>query len=330
MQHRPKSDSPGGELGTRAEGELEFEYQVVTRLEERARAMLEHVVGTGRADVRVGISLDSTTRERTEEHYEPAKTALRSEQRTEEHSTGEPERIAGVPGAGSNLPEGTGETNAAPANSVGTTRQNWTRNWEIDRVTEKMATPAGRVARLTVAALVDGSYRDGAAGREFVTRDRAELDRLGELVKGAVGFHADRGDFLQIECARFAVGEEPEPAKPTVAPAIPRRFVQYAIYGGAGLFVVMTVAITMATRRRRKLVTEVKRLELEAAAAAASATPAMLEGSADSPQLLTTPQKDPALVRTQALEIALNDPATAAIILRSWLNATAEPVPARL
>ncbi len=343
MLHRPKAEGGASDLDNKAEGELELQYQLVTRLEERARALLEHVVGVGHADVRVGISLDSTTRERTEEHYEPAKTALRSEQRSEERTSAETNpnqnQATGMPGAATNLPEGNGDAPAAaPAASSGTTKQNWTRNWEIDRVTEKMATPPGRVARLTVAALVDGSYKDGAGGREFVTRERAELDRLGELVKGAVGFQAERGDFLQIECARFAT-EEPEVARPST-PALPRRYVQYGAYAGAGLLATtLLITLLLARRRARRRAAEAKRLEAEAEATnaleAATASP-VLEGAVaeDGTPLLAAPQKDPAEVRAQALEIAVNDPATAAIILRGWLSAStaapAEVAPARI
>src|SRR5262249_55497385 len=158
-------------------------------LEEQAKALLERVVGPGHADVRIGLTLDAAQHDRTEEHYEPSKTALRSEQKTDEHSSPEGPTVAGVPGAPSNLPDGTAQPLPGPNAAGGSARTSWTRNWEVDRVTEHITTPAGRVNRLSVAILVDGTYNTGEKGKKiFVPRERTELDRLAELVKGAVGY----------------------------------------------------------------------------------------------------------------------------------------------
>ena len=316
MLHRPKSDAKGaGELGAAGDGGLDLEREIAAGLEDRARALLERVVGAGHADVRIGITLDTATRERTEEHYEPSKTALRSEQKSEERSGVEPERVAGVPGADSNLPGGTAEPGTPTVGGAGATRTNLTRNWEIDRVTEKTATPPGRLARLTVAALVDGTYKTGAGGREFVPRDKAELDRLAELVKGAVGFETDRGDFLQIECARFAGTDEGDVFQ---APA-PTRLKRTYYYIAAAAAAALVLALVVLVWRGRNHTVEIRELKL-----AAAATHPAIEEDAAAPRLGTTRQ-DPAVVRTQALEIAAKDPATAAVILRGWLNAPAEP-----
>src|SRR5262249_49318209 len=160
----------------------------------QARALAEKVVGPGRADVRVGVDLDTAVRDRTEEHYEPSKTALRSEQRTDERANAEGATVADVPGAASNLPEGTTEP-AEGRLGGGMLRRSWTRNWEVDRVTEHTTTPAGRIARLSVAVLVDGNYQ----GNDYVPRDKAELDRLAELIKSSVGFNAARGDVISVD-----------------------------------------------------------------------------------------------------------------------------------
>src|SRR5206468_3252362 len=134
--------------------------------------------------------------------YEPTKTAMRSEQRTDERANGEGATVAGVPGASSNLPDGTAAEPTEGGLGSGVLRRSWTRNWEVDRVTEHTTTPAGRIARISVAVLVDGIYR--GANKEYVARDRAELDRLAELIKNTVGFNAARGDVIQVDSAAFA------------------------------------------------------------------------------------------------------------------------------
>jgi flagellar M-ring protein FliF len=294
-------------------------------LEEQARALLERVVGAGHADVRVGLTLDSAHHDRTEEHYEPAKTALRSEQKSDERATPEGVTVAGVPGAPSNLPDGTAQPAAAlGGGATGSARTSWTRNWEVDRVTEHTTTPAGRVSRLSVAILVDGTYKPGAHGsKEYQPRERAELDKLADLVKGAVGFTSERGDFLEIDCAPFVGAENGE--APIAEPVVGRRHLLFI--AGAALALVLALAcfilVRRSTRKKSGLLPAHIAVRLEGAAAAAA-----LAAGNNVPSLPTAPP-DRSALRAQAIGIASTDPATAAIILRGWLSAPSSTVAPR-
>jgi flagellar M-ring protein FliF len=311
MLHRPREGAAGaGHLSRDGE---DREREVASTLEEQARALLERVVGPGHADVRIGLSLDGASHERTEEHYEPAKTALRSEQKTEEHSAPQAESVAGVPGAASNLPDGTATAAAGPATGGNGSRTSWTRNWEVDRVTERTTTPAGRVNRLTVAVLVDGAYKTTPGGREFVARDKAELDRLAELVKGAVGFNLERGDMIEVACAPFAT-----PDAQDLGPAPTGLFGMakngnYLLGGGALAAFLLALVVTLS--RRKKPVRGAARLP------GGKGSDLALPPGQSAPALPSIPRAEPEVVRSRALEIASKDPATAAVILRTWLNA---------
>ena len=306
--HRPRTQGAGGAALAR-DGE-DREREVASSLEEQARALLERVVGPGHADVRIGLSLDGASHERTEEHFEPAKTALRSEQKTEERSAPQAESVAGVPGAASNLPEATTAVTPGPTTGSNGFRTSWTRNWEVDRVTERTTTPAGRVNRLTVAVLVDGAYKTASGAREFVARDKAELDRLAELVKGAVGFNGERGDTIEIACAPFAV-----PNAEDIGPVVTGLFglgkrSPYILGGAAAAFLLALVVVLSRrkTKPRRALPSgKVQEVALGVGQLA--------------PALPVAPRVEPGVVRSRALEIASKDPATAAVILRTWLNA---------
>jgi len=313
MLHRPRA---AGSAGAMARDGEDREREVASSLEEQARALLERVVGPGHADVRIGLAIDGASHERTEEHYEPAKTALRSEQKTEERSAPQAESVAGVPGAASNLPDGTATPAAGPATGGSGFRTSWTRNWEVDRVTERTTTPAGRVNRLTVAVLVDGAYKTTPGGREFVAREKAELDRLAELVKGAVGFNAERGDMLEIACAPFAIPDAQDLVAPTAGLFGVGKQSLYILGGVAAAF--LLALVTLLSRRK-------KPARAGAAArlgAGAKVSPDMaLPPGQLAPALPAMPRAEPAVVRSRALEIAAKDPATAAVILRTWLNA---------
>jgi flagellar M-ring protein FliF len=315
--HRPRSDAQRGGPGGVDEDVAERESAVAASMEEQVRALLERVVGAGKADVRIHVALDTAARERTEEHYEPAKTALRSEQKTEEKSGAEGASVAGVPGALSNLPD-TGEEPAEGEAGGATSRSSWTRNWEVDRVTEKTVIPAGRVARLSVAVLVDGVYKESGGGAAYVPRDAAELARLGDLVKGAVGFDAVRGDSLQIDSAQFAKVAEPAAAGGKELIRAKRPWWHYAVAGAALLVALSAVVLVWRRRARAPAARTV------AALPAGEPAPAEIPGAAvprGLPGAPAVPRADSRALRENALSLAARDPATAAVILREWLSA---------
>ena len=337
--HRP---NPDGAAGAGA-GDLRAEQarEVSLAMEEHVRTLLERVVGVGKADVRIHAELDAASRERTEEHYEPSKTALRSEHKTEEAAGAEGATVAGVPGAQSNLPEGeefdppTEEEIAAGGGNV--LRRSHTRNWEVDRITEKIVIPSGDVRRLSVAVLLDGKYEKQGETMVYVPRDPKELERLGAIVKSAVGFSAERGDVFQLESTEFAkiegFGDLPD------SPPLPwhKQYLWHLVGAGAGL-VAFLAAVILVWRRRRKKKKKAAEKEVEAAKELPQGSPvaeliAADDSAASSDEGDGEEGGDASGIdyRSQALELASTDPATAAVILKSWLNAApaaAEPPPA--
>lgn len=306
--HSPRDDAadpagaPGREGGPREEA---------LALERQVTSLLERAVGPGNAAVRVAFDLDRATRERTEEHYEPTRTAVRSEQQTEELSgAAAAAGVAGVPGALSNLPDGVppDEIGADPAGSL--VRRTHVRNWEVDKVTEKTQTPAGKLRRVSVAVLVNGSYEVSGADRVWVDRKPEELARLTELVKHAVGFDVQRGDSVELTSARFVEGE-PEPPPPVVPP-----WKEHAPLAGAALVALLALGAGLVALLRRK---KPRSTALVAAPTAAPPT------GQEAPRPVVTevfesPPPSPAL-KERALLLAAQDPGAAAAVLRGWLDA---------
>ena len=243
--HRPKSDgvAPGVD-----DTILEREHEIAGAFEQHVTGLLERVVGPGHAEVRVHVALDPASRERTEEHYEPTKTALRSEQRVQENSNGEGASVAGVPGSQSNLPDGDGDSEESEPESGGASRLSWTRNWEVDKVTEKTSVPAGKIARLTVAVLVDGVERDLAGKKIWQPREKQELDRFAELIKGAIGFDEARGDAIQVESAEFHQAKELPAFTDRPEPVYRNRWFLPVVAAAAAAALLATVVLV----RRRK------------------------------------------------------------------------------
>jgi flagellar M-ring protein FliF len=318
--HRPRTE---GAPGT---GELdeEHEREIAGGLEDRARELLERTVGPGHADVRVTVDLDPSSHEHTDEKFDPKTTSLRSEQKTIEKTTTDGPSVAGVPGAKSNL----GAAPAAPADppdselAANVLRTSWTRNWEVDHVTEKILTPAGRLARLSVAVLVDGTYVGEGAGRTFTPRDPTELQRLAELVKGVVGFDANRGDSLRIDSSRFVGPEAPE-GDVRSPPSILLAQKKWVYLAGAGVLLAVVCAMVLVMRGRRKKA----KPGVAPRQMAGSSMPAALAAEPPKASLPRgTTEEDRGRTRTEALELAVRDPASAAVVLRSWLGGPAAPV----
>src|SRR6185437_6482930 len=87
-----------------------------------------------------------------------------------------------------------------------------TNNYEISRTTKTEVTEAGRVNRISVAVLVDGTYtKDDKGQMVYAERSKEQLDRIATLVRSAIGFDQKRGDQVEVVNLKFA-----EP--PVVAP----------------------------------------------------------------------------------------------------------------
>lgn len=328
--HRPVSDSRAIEL---SDVQAENARGIAAQMETEVQAQLERVVGPGNADVRINVDLNSASTERTEEHFEPAKTALRSEQKVEELTgAGGSPGVAGVPGATSNLPDAKPEGEGAEGDQTaspgpgGTVRRTHTRNWEVDKVTQKTLLPPGGIERLSVAVLLNGHYEMRGKSKVYVPRSKQEVAELEEVIKRAVGYQAERGDTVRVATSQFARvpgmdEEEEHPAEPS--------WRRWAPFAAAALGLLALSVIVLVWRQKKK-----SKARVQALAPALNAPPfaaALAEGEAQAPtHLLEEAALDAADTRARALELASKDPATAAIVLRKWLNApTAAAIAAR-
>jgi flagellar M-ring protein FliF len=329
--HRPSSDAQGAAELTDLHGEQS--RLVASQYESDVLAQLERVVGPGNADVRVNVDLDASTREKTEELYEPSKTALRSENLVEELNGAQEAGVAGVPGARTNLPDAQaegGDPTPAPAAGGGAVRKSHTRNWEVERVTKKTSTPPGEIQRLSVAVLLNGRWEQRGPKSVFVARSPEEVQHLESVVKNAVGFSAERGDSVVVQAAKFSRVEEPAEVVDPRWLTMSRRYWPVAAGVAALLGILMLVLVWRKSVKKATLPTPA---QLAAAASGAAlpglAQPAELGEGASVPQLAAPAAPAFEEVREQALLMAAKDPATAAVVLRQWLSAGV-PAPAAL
>jgi flagellar M-ring protein FliF len=198
--------------------QLDYAHRVESRYVERVQTLLGPIVGRDRLRVQVVADLDFSRVERTQESYDPDKTAVRSEQLNEEERIGADPLAGGIPGALTNQPPAGGVVGQqqAPGNATvpSSRSQQTTRNYEVDRTIAHVKETPGGVRRITAAVVVDYVDQVNEAGEPVrVPRSEAEMDTIRSLVREAIGFSEARGDSLQVGSASF-VPEPDEAAEP--------------------------------------------------------------------------------------------------------------------
>ena len=329
--HRPNSDASGG--SDSSDRDAEQSRAVGSQLEADTQAQLERVVGPGNADVRVNVELNESSRERTEELYDPSKTALRSEHKTEETSGTADNGVAGVPGAKSNLPDaqdGKAAEDTAPA-AGGGVRKTETRNWEVQRITQKTTMPPGDIKRLSVAVVLNGRYERHGDHPTFVPRTPEEVAALEGIVKHVVGFDATRGDDVEVRAVQFARLDTDEAPETVDRLTQVRRWLPVGIAGLVAFIVLCALVMVWRQRKASFKALQARTLEAQLSGATLAGSAMPLGSAEDARALLADESALAAEARVRALEFAAKDPATAAVVLRRWLSADASelaPAPA--
>ena len=193
-----QSDSVGGMAAE--ERKTAFER----RLREQVEAIVTSVVGSGRARVQLTAEFDVNRITQTSDRYDPESRVVRSSQTRNEESASRDTK-GGAVTVGNELPGANNQQgeNAAPGDQSRKSEE--IVNYEISRVTKTEVTEAGRVNRISVAVLVDGSYAKNDRGEPtYQARSKEELDRIAALVRSAIGFDAKRGDQIEVVNLRFA------------------------------------------------------------------------------------------------------------------------------
>lgn len=231
--------APAGESGSEG-ARRTYASDVEQRAVQRILAILTPLVGADNVRAQASADIDFAQRERTSETYrpnqQPGQAAVRSEQTSDSSSNGVPPP-QGVPGALTNQPPANataaivqpppprnnarnaanGADAPAPAASEttstggskksapsGQSRHDATINYELDRHIEHVKDPLGQVRRLSVAVVVN--YRRNGAGK-LVPLEPADMTKLENLVKEAMGYSAARNDSVSVVNSPFSADE---------------------------------------------------------------------------------------------------------------------------
>ncbi len=185
-------------------------------LREQVESIVSSVVGPGHSRVQVAANFDFNRITQTSDKFDPDGRVLRSSQTREETSASgqnNNEVTVGNELPGANQPRGAGAANAGPRDQSRKSEE--IVNYEISKTTKTEVIEGGRLNRLSVAVLVDGTYaKDDKGNVTYQPRSKEELDQIAALVRSAIGFDQKRGDQVQVVNLRFAE----TPANPIVEP----------------------------------------------------------------------------------------------------------------
>jgi len=178
----------------------QHQRKVENEMEQRIALMLEQALGAGKVIARVNADMDFDKVVKTEELYDPDSQVVRSEQTTTESSVGTAPP-GGVPGVESLLPGEEGTPEPAQGKAPTRTSEKETLNFEINKVVKQTSQTTGKIKRLSVSVLVDGTVTGTPA--QYQPRTKEEMAKYLQLVKTSVGFDEIRGDQIQLENIRF-------------------------------------------------------------------------------------------------------------------------------
>jgi flagellar M-ring protein FliF len=208
-------DQSGSLLSQLDNGGDDRSFQLQVQIEDRFRkalaGLLIPIVGRENYSVEVHADVDMSESQSTRETYPKDDKALRREEGNRSNANAAPTPAAGIPGALSNQPPPASQLSATPPASqpapsppsAPQSAETYTRSFDVGREISVIHKPQGHLSRLTVAV----ALRDLKGSKP---RNTAEITALENLVKGAVGFDATRGDIVAISSRSFVEIVEPK------------------------------------------------------------------------------------------------------------------------
>ncbi|HJZ19452.1 MAG TPA: flagellar basal-body MS-ring/collar protein FliF [Bradyrhizobium sp.] len=310
------------------------------RMRQEIEAIVSSVVGAGRARVQLSADFDFNRITQTSDQFDPEGRVLRSSQ-TREESSATAENNGQVT-VNNELP-GNQPGNTASAPRDQSKKSEETNNYEISHTTKTEVTEAGRVNRISVAVLVDGSYVKNDKGEMvYQERPKEQLDRIATLVRSAIGFNQKRGDQVEVVNLKFAEAPMVAPiAEPTGLLGM-LQFTKDDVMYVVELAVMMLMGLAVLFMVVRPLVKRILASEVIPALTGGGTTPALTDGSAQAASpaagqsVVASGSVNPSLidvaqvqgqVHAQSVhrvgELAERNPNETAGIIRQWLAESA-------
>jgi flagellar M-ring protein FliF len=157
-----------------------LQNSVERELEQKVDDIFQGLLGPNKTRVKISAELDFDQVNKTVESYDPNTKVVRSQQRDENSSKGDPNASSQEQKEGSIT------------------------NYEFDKTVASIVSTPGARKRITVSVAVDGTYKtDKEGNRTYVPRSQEDLDKFTALVKNAVGFKPGSKDEVFVTNVQF-------------------------------------------------------------------------------------------------------------------------------
>lgn len=201
-----KGENTDGSSSLMSSTQLEYKGDIESEIKQKVQSMLEGIVGTSKAIVRVNAEIDFNSITLSQEEYDPSATAVRSRRNIEETAQSQ-EGGSAAGQAMVNKRRGVVPSAADSGNTM--VKKDVATNYEINKITKTILKPAGTITRLSVAAVIDGRYtiekqKDGTMKKTYIPRNDQEIKTFEEIVKKAMGYNEDRADQVTVSSISFA------------------------------------------------------------------------------------------------------------------------------
>ena len=164
--------------------QYEIKQTIESYLAQKAQTILDNILGPGNAIIQVNADINFDQVEKTMEMYDPDSQVAISEQTTKTENGG-----------------------ISSGDSTSQVSQNNTTNYEINKTVQKVIQGSGNIKRLSVAAVINNISKEVKKGDSVKTvsepRSSDQMQKLGDIIKNAIGVNPDRKDQFSIENISF-------------------------------------------------------------------------------------------------------------------------------
>ncbi len=211
--------------------QLQQKQQMEDLYRTRLIQLLAPIVGETTVSAQVSMSMDFNQQEITTEDFDQRDKGpkTRSELYVEDRATFKD--AVGIPGSLTNTPPNPPQNPAATPDTTsditkGVTEKGIqtiarsTKNYELDRSVRHTKTAMGTIQKIGVGVLINErpipagmkveKPADGVAPATTIPYTQEELDRLNQLVRGAVGYNEERGDVVTVISTHFEPQIDPD------------------------------------------------------------------------------------------------------------------------
>ncbi len=324
----------GEESSAYASDAEEYRLAYERRMRAAIEELLSKALGTGEvtAEVTADINFDRIVKK--SETFDPEGQVARSIQESSEQENSNDKTASDTVSVANNLPDANKGGASGNESTRNLNRTDSTTNFEISKEVVNQVTETGKVNRLSVAVMVDGTYKVEDGKQIYAPRTQEELNQIATLVKSAIGFDKKRGDTVEVVNMQFSdIPELPMEEGPMAwLKQELQSIVQTLVIGGVAILAILLVIRPLVTRaiEASRTIPELDEEAAQAALTGPSLTPQLADqrfsgGEGEDDEELINIDRVSGRVKSatfrKVMEIIDKHPEEAIGVMRQWMNA---------